>query len=88
MPGLVERPDPAVLDEDPEQSHAEGRDHEREPEIAYELDDRIEEIGAEGEEGAMGEVGDVEHPRDDAEADAHQSVQHPRGQPVQHLTDE
>src|SRR6266704_2006955 len=57
VPGLVERPDPAVLDEDPEQSHAEGRDHEREPEIAYELDDRIEEIGAEAKRAPWAKLG-------------------------------
>ncbi len=88
MPGLVERSDPAVLDERPEQSHAEGREHEREPEIAHKLDDRVEKIGAEGEEGAVGEVGDIEHARDDAEPDTHQGIQHPRGQPIQHLAEE
>src|SRR5215467_14840569 len=54
----------------------------------HDLNHRVEEIGAEGEEGAVGEVRDVEHARDDRQTDAHERVEHARGQPVENLADE
>ena len=87
MAGLVERPDAAVLDENPKQADTQWREQESEPEVADELDHRVEEIGAEGEERAVGEVGNVQHARDDAEPDAHERVEHARGEPVQDLAE-
>src|SRR5207247_10506073 len=45
MACLVERPDPAVLDENPKQADTEWRQQKSQPEVSDELDHGVEEIG-------------------------------------------
>ena len=88
MASLVERPYPSILDQHAQESHAQWGEHERQPEVADELDHRVEEIRAQGEEGAVGEVRDVQHARDDGQPDAHERVEHARGEPIENLAEE
>jgi hypothetical protein len=88
VPGFVEGPYPAIFDQDAQESHAQGSQEERQPEVADELDHRVEKIGAEGEEGAVGEVGDIEHAGDDGQSDAHEGVEHARSESVEDLAEE
>ena len=64
VPGGVEPADAGVFDHQAEQRHAERRDQQRDPEIADRRSLRVdEEIGAHGEQRAVGEVRDVEDAR-------------------------
>jgi hypothetical protein len=85
VPGGVEAAHARVLDEQAEDRDTQRGNQQSEPEIAQRCRDRDQKIRAHGEQRAVGEVGDIEHARDERQAEAHQGVQHPGGDPVEDL---
>src|SRR5688572_19530433 len=88
VPRRVKPADPGVLDQQAEQRDPERSKDEGHPEVTDSIDRRDGQVRAHGEQRAVGEVGNVQDPRDQREAEPHQGVQHPRRDPVQDLAEE